>query len=408
MNTFTDLRHAASLQGCEPLPAWAYFNPELLDLEYECALLPSWQYVCHVSEVREPGAFATLDLWKDSVLVLRGEDGVLRAFHNVCRHRGARLLDGAGQCARRVVCPYHAWSYHLDGSLAAVPAERSFAPFDKATLGLRPLELEVFCGLVFVRLSPGGPALAEVLGDLAQELAPYGIEDMVPAEQAPPPETWECNWKVALDNYLDNYHVPYGHPGLHRLMDCDLACTMNAHGVSWSRSRIRERESPVWSERMYQRLARRAFADLPEPVRDRWTFCFMPLNIGIDVYPDSMDIFQVLPRGPARTEIRQPLFVRPGAPRETRATLYLAGRVNRQVGLEDRLLCERVQAGLSSHGYAPGPLSDYEMPVQDLHERLRGLCPVLRRPECPPQGGLRALNEALLRAERSPGLLATG
>jgi phenylpropionate dioxygenase-like ring-hydroxylating dioxygenase large terminal subunit len=407
MNTFTDLRHAARLQAPDCLPAWAYLNPELLELEYEHALLPSWQYVCHVSQLAAPGDFVTLDLWRDSVVAVRGEDGALRAFHNVCRHRGARLLDGSGRCARRMVCPYHAWSYHLDGSLAAVPAERSFGRLDKATLGLRALELETFCGLVFVRVAPGGPSLATLLGDLAQELAPYRIEEMVPARTAEVVETWQCNWKVALDNYLDNYHVPYGHPGLHRLMDNDLSSTMNAHGASWSRSRIRERASPVWSERMYQRLARDAFDDVAEEVRDRWTFCFMPLNIGIDVYPDSMDVFQVLPRGPAETLIRMPLFVRPGKPRNRRAMQYLAGRINRQIGVEDRLLCERVQAGLSSHGYAPGPLSDYEMPVGDLHARLRAACPVLALSHSPPPGTLRRRN-AELAGETRAGLLATG
>jgi phenylpropionate dioxygenase-like ring-hydroxylating dioxygenase large terminal subunit len=406
MNTFTDLRHAARVKDSAALPAWTYLNPELLELEYEHALLPSWQYACHRSELKAPGDYVTLDLWKDSVAVVRGEDGALRAFHNVCRHRGARLLDGSGQCARRMVCPYHAWSYHFDGSLASVPSERSFGELDKDTLGLRPVELAEFCGLVFVRLVPGGPSLEAMLGELGKELAAYRIDEMVPLEGATVNETWECNWKVALDNYLDNYHVPYGHPGLHRLMDNELGCTINPNGASWSRSVIRKRESPVWSERMYQRLAPSAFADVDESVRDRWTFAYMPINIGIDVYPDSMDIFQVLPRGHAQTDTRMPIFVRPGHERETRVMQFLAERVNRQIGLEDRELCERVQAGLSSHGYVPGPFSDYEMPVKELHQRLRAACPVMKLKQGPAQGTLRRVNEEMMQGRAT--LLASG
>jgi phenylpropionate dioxygenase-like ring-hydroxylating dioxygenase large terminal subunit len=396
MNTFTDLRHAERITTVKPLPAWAYLSPELLELEYERVILPSWQFVCHQNEVPAAGDYVTLDLWRDSVIVMRGSDGRLRAFQNACRHRGARLLDGNGHCARQITCPYHAWSYELEGQLARVPAERTFQSLDKLSLGLREFELETFLGLVFVRIAGGGPSLNSVLGELAGELAPFGIEDMVPAAAARPVEQWNCNWKVALDNYLDNYHVPYGHPGLHRLMDNDLACTINTHGVSWSRSTIRERASPNWSERAYQGLARRAFSDLPPSIRSTWMFCFMPVNIGFDVYPDGMNIFQVLPTGPATTEVRLPLYHRRDASRETRGVRYLARRINAQINHEDKLLCERVQGGLAGHGYAAGPLSDWEMPVKDMHDRLRSACPVLDCLQRPAEGSLRSINERML------------
>lgn len=398
MNTYLDARHATALLDSEALPAWTYRNDELLELEYERVILPSWQFVCHQNEVRSAGDYATLELWRDSVVVMRGQDGRLRAFQNACRHRGSRLVEGSGQCAARLTCPYHAWSYHLDGSLASIPFEASFSHLDRAKLGLRELELEVFHGLVFARITPGGPRLAELLRDIDPVLAPYHIEEMVPASGSPGVETWSCNWKVTLDNYLDNYHVPYGHPGLHRLMDNDLGCTINGHGVSFSRSRIRARESAQWSERLYQRIARSAFAGQPEQVRDTWLFCFMPANIGFDVFPDSIDIFQVLPRGIAQTEVRVPLFERPDTRREARAARYLCDRINARISAEDRLLCERVQAGLGSQGYAPGPLSDFEMPIRDMHMRLRAACPVMRLAQPPAGGTLRLRNEALLSA----------
>jgi len=408
MNSFVDIRHPERIYETEPLPAWTYLSAELLELEYERVILPSWQFVCHQNQVREAGDFATLDLMRDSIIVMRGKDGALRAFQNACRHRGSKLLDGAGTCKHRITCPYHAWSYQLDGRLAAVPSEKTFPGLDKSQLGLKELELEVFCGLVFVRIVGGGAPIAELWGDLAKELAPYRIEEMVPAEGTQISEEWACNWKVALDNYLDNYHVPFGHPGLHRLMDNELACTINRHGISFSKSVVRERESHVWSERMYQKLAPHAFADMPEDVRATWLFGFMPVNIGFDVFPDSMDIFQILPKGATRSIIRTPLFVRPDARREARAMKYLANRINLQIGHEDKVLCERVQAGLSSHNYQPGPLSEYEMPVKDMHARLRASCPVVTQKERPMDGTLHRLNQKMLaedqRARSEPAI----
>jgi len=400
MNSFVDIRHPERIYETEPLPAWTYLSAELLELEYERVILPSWQFVCHQNQVREAGDFATLDLMRDSIIVMRGKDGALRAFQNACRHRGSKLLDGEGTCKHRITCPYHAWSYQLDGRLAAVPSEKTFPGLDKSQLGLKELELEVFCGLVFVRIVGGGAPIAELWGDLAKELAPYRIEEMVPAEGVQISEEWACNWKVALDNYLDNYHVPFGHPGLHRLMDNELACTINRHGISFSKSVVRERESHVWSERMYQKLAPHAFADIPEDVRATWLFGFMPVNIGFDVFPDSMDIFQILPKGATRSIIRTPLFVRPDTRREAKAMKYLANRINLQIGHEDKVLCERVQAGLSSHNYQPGPLSEYEMPVKDMHARLRAACPIVTQKERPMDGTLRGLNQKMLAEDQ--------
>ena len=137
------------------LPAWTYRNSELLELEYERVILPSWQFVGHVNQVSEPGAFATLDMMRDSIIVMRGKDGILRAFSNVCRHRGSRLLEGAGKCRVRITCPYHGWSYSLDGSLAATPAEATFPGLDKKDFGLKPVEVEVLMGLVFIRVIGG-------------------------------------------------------------------------------------------------------------------------------------------------------------------------------------------------------------------------------------------------------------
>ena len=381
------------------LPAWTYRNAELNELEYEALFRPSWQFACHVNQVKNVGDFVTLDLLRDSILVLRGKDGALRAFMNVCRHRGAKLLDGAGTCKARVTCPYHGWSYNLRGELAGMPAEKTFPGADKKLLGLRPVELEILCGLVFVRVVPGGPSLKEMWKDYIHLLEPYRLEEMVPLEE-PWVENWACNWKVGVDNNLENYHVPVGHPGYDRLLDSDLGGFMNEYGVAGSKSVLRDKLSSQWSERLYQQMAPDLNENLPEEVRKSWVFFTMPPNIGIDIYPDSMDVFQFLPRGPETCFVRYPIYRRPNENREQKVLRYLNGRINRQVGAEDRELCERVQLGLSSQGYEAGPLSTYEVALKDFHDRVRSACPVTTLPTAPMAGTLRD-NDAQLSAEQA-------
>ncbi|MGH6931019.1 MAG: aromatic ring-hydroxylating oxygenase subunit alpha [Dongiaceae bacterium] len=373
------------------LPPWTYRNAELVELEYERVILPSWQFVCHANQLQSPGDYATLDMKRDSVMVMRGADGELRAFSNFCRHRGTKLLDGSGSCRNRIVCPYHGWSYGLDGAMVAAPAESTFPGLDKKSLGLKQVEMEILMGLIFVRVISGGPSLKEIWGDYVNLLAPFGIETFVPLGE-PAVEIWNSNWKVAIDNNLENYHIAMGHPGYHRMLDNDMNGFGNRHGVAGSKSVLKQRLSPNWSEQRYQKLAPRALSDAPEDVRKTWYFFIMQPNIGIDIYPDSMDIFQILPHGAETCSIRYPLFAGPGESRELKVLRYLNSRINRQVTAEDRVLSERVQMGMGSHGYEPGPLSTYESCLKDFHDRIRAACPVTLLTKSPPAGQVRQVN----------------
>ena len=382
------------------LPAWAYSSTELVDLEYEHVILPSWQFVCHISQVAKAGDYATLDLKRDSILVMRGKDDVLRAFMNVCRHRAAKLLDGTGNCKARITCPYHGWSYDLSGELKGIPSEKSFPGVEKDKLGLKEIEIEILHGLVFTRVVPGGPTLRETFGASADLIAPYKLEEMVLAGPAWT-ESWNCNWKIAVDNNLENYHVAIGHPGLNRMLDNELTGVINEHGVAYSRSVLKDNPSPNWAERQYQSLAKDALTELPDDVRKTWLFFSLAPNIGLDIYPDSFDIFQILPMAGETCVMRYPIYVRPDASREVKAMQYLNARINRQVGGEDRELCERVQLGMGSHGYEPGPLSNYEHAVVDFHDRIRAACPIVNEVQAPAAGTLRRRNDALRDTSRS-------
>ncbi|HEX9818020.1 MAG TPA: RHO alpha subunit C-terminal catalytic domain-containing protein, partial [Methylomirabilota bacterium] len=234
-------------------------------------------------------------------------------------------------------------------------------------------------------------------GDMAALIAPYGIDEMEPSDQSWT-DTWQANWKVAVDNNLENYHVPIGHPGYHRMLDNELVGVMNGHGVAGSKSVLRDRPSSNPTERLYQELAPAALAHLGREERRTWQFFSMPPNIGIDVYPDSMDVFQILPLGPETCTVRTLVYARPDADRYERILQYLNSRINRQVGAEDKELSERVQKGLGAHGYAPGPLSAIEHCIHDFHDRVRAAIPAAALDEEPAPGTLAQVDEALRRA----------
>jgi phenylpropionate dioxygenase-like ring-hydroxylating dioxygenase large terminal subunit len=367
------------------LPAWVYNNAELTRLELQRVLLPSWQIVCHVNSIPKSGDYQTLDLGPESVMVVRARDGEIRAFHNVCRHRGARLLDGAGNCSASITCPYHGWTYRHDGGLIGMPVKESFPGLDRSTHGLRPVRVNIAFGFVFVCLAGDPPPPAQSWGHLAERFAVYRTQEMVPMGPISE-EVWPVDWKIAMDNYLESYHVPIGHPGLYRMFTPDyddqeslpggIAC-----GTSW----MREQESPRWSERLYQRMIGRVATHLPEEVRRCWRFFSALPNLGIDIYPDQMDFFQLLPDGPGRCRVRGGVFGLPDARREMRAVRYLSSRINAAVNNEDRWLCTRVQRGLASSSYKPGPLSQLERWMLDFHNLLRERIPEFKLESAPQQ-----------------------
>jgi phenylpropionate dioxygenase-like ring-hydroxylating dioxygenase large terminal subunit len=365
------------------LPAWTYRHPEMTRLEYERLLRPSWQLVCHVNSIPQAGDYVTLDLGADSVVAVRTSQGTIKAFHNVCRHRGARILDGSGSCPGAITCPYHGWSYRLSGELLGIPERESFPGVDRSQLSLKPVTTQVMFGFVFICLTGTPVPLDQIWSGCAHEFAPHRFAEMVPLGPLYH-EPWDCDWKIAMDNYLESYHVPSGHPGLFRMFTPDYEDPLNlptgvARGISW----FRERLSPRWSERLYQQLVGKVTQDLPEPHRRRWSFYSMLPNLGIDVFPDQMDFFQVLPRGPGKCVIRGGSFALADDRREMRIVRYLANRINRQVQREDEFLCRRVQQGLASGSYEPGPLSRLESCMLEFHDLLREKIPESRFPHAP-------------------------
>jgi phenylpropionate dioxygenase-like ring-hydroxylating dioxygenase large terminal subunit len=367
------------------LPAWVYSHPEMTRLEYERILKPSWQIVCHVNSIPKAGDFITLDLGPDSVVAVRNSQGQIQVFHNVCRHRGARILEGSGNCPGAITCPYHGWSYRLSGELLGMPVRESFPGLERAQHGLKPVRMAIQFGFVFVNLAGDPLPLETIWGEFGADFTPHRFETLQPLGPMYV-EHWDVDWKIAMDNYLESYHVPIGHPGLFRMLTPDYDDQTNlptgvARGISW----LRDKPSSKWSERMYQQLVGQVTQDLPEPHRKRWTFYSMLPNLGIDVFPEQMDFFQVLPRGPGKCTIRGGSFARPDSRREMRVARYLSARINRQVQREDEFLCKRVQQGLASSSYEPGPLSKLENCMLEFHDLLRERIPEVRLTSAPPR-----------------------
>lgn len=379
------------------LPAWTYENAELSALEYERLVLPNWQIVCHANDIPEPGDYVTFDLQRDSILVIRDTEGELRAFKNVCRHRGARMLDGQGSCRGRIVCPYHGWNYDLKGHLRGVPSQETFPGLDKSRHGLLPVDLDCLFGFVFVRVAGDGPGLAEMWAPFLEDLVPYRLDELRRIGDVWTGE-WDCDWKVAIDNNLENYHIPLGHPGYDRLLDAEMVGQFSRHGVTRSRAVLKAKPSKNWVERMYQCLAPEVLTNMAPEYRRQWMFFHMLPNLGFDVYADSVDFFQLLPLGPGRCQVRAAVYGLPDSRREVNLLRYLNMRINRKVAQEDHELSERVQQGLRSHGYTPGPLSGYEVAVRQFHDLVRARLPATRLREPPASGTLAALDAELMAA----------
>jgi phenylpropionate dioxygenase-like ring-hydroxylating dioxygenase large terminal subunit len=365
------------------LPGWIYSDPEFHALEMERVIRPSWQVVCHASDIPAPGDWRTIDYLGESLLVIRGDDSVVRAFSNVCRHRGSRVVSGGAGCARRLTCPYHAWTYGLDGRLIGVPRKSDYPGLDTTALGLVPVELENWRGFLFVRLESGGPSVAEMMAPNEPEIAPYRFEELHALGRVTL-RPRDVNWKNVADNYSDGLHIAVAHPGLTRLFGKGYAISAGEH-VDRMAGDLSERPSANPSERAYQKLLPDV-PHLPSGLRRRWLYFKLWPNIAFDIYPDQVDFMQFLPVSPTETVIREISYALPDARREMRAARYLNWRINRRVNAEDTALIQGVQQGMASRRYTPGPLGESEVCLRSFARKLRRLIPEANLHQ-PPKAG---------------------
>lgn len=352
-----------------------YLDPEVLAHEQELIFERTWQLVGHVGSLPRPGSYVTGWAGDQPVLVVRDQEHNLRAYRNVCRHRGSRLLSGSGQCKAAIRCRYHGWTYRLDGSLIGVPESLSFGEaLDKKALGLFPARVEVLCGLVFVNLDLEATPLADLVGDLPRRLAPYRIETLEPFSLSTGGQP--ANWKAVADNYLEGYHVPIAHPGLMRMYDYKRYEVEVHDEYVWFDAPLRDKPSSNRLERLYARLST-PMPGLTAEDRRVWRYAFIYPNTTIDLYPDQVNTWQMLPDGVGRTRDSFACYRPPDPSPRTRFVQWANNRLNTLVLDEDIDLVENVQMGLATRGYRCGPLSRREAGVAWLADRIRAdLAPV--------------------------------
>ncbi|MEX0809743.1 MAG: aromatic ring-hydroxylating dioxygenase subunit alpha [Dongiaceae bacterium] len=380
--------------GWTTLPGWTYASDEFFALERDAIFMATWQIVGHVSDIPAPGDYLRFDLLDQSAIVVRDEAGRIGAFHNVCRHRAFRLLDDArGHTPQAIRCRYHGFTYDLDGSLRTVPGEDAFDGIDKRCFGLKSVDLEIWHGFIFIRFGGSGPSVAAQFASVEPQLAPYRLDDLVPYGGAGVTPI-AADWKVAIDNNIEGYHIPVAHPGLQRLYGHAYRFEVHPLGVSHAGGALREVPASPWSERHYLRLLPPVDA-LPEERRRFWGYYSMFPNVAFDVYPDMIDFFQILPVAPGRSMSRWRAYALPDTRREMAAARWLNMRINTQTGREDKHLVEGVQVGLGSLGYGAGPLSGREARVKQFHDLIRAAIPVAAQDVPPSPGDMENANRAL-------------
>ena len=371
------------------LPGWLYHDPEFFAAEVRAFLRASPQIVCHESEIAEPGEWRSLEYLGESMIVMRGDDGEVRAFSNVCRHRGSRLVDGEAGCAKVLTCPYHAWSYARDGRLVGVPHRNEYPALRTEELGLHRVPVERWHGFLFVTLEPGAPSVADMMAPYADEVALYRFEELRAIGRVtlrPRP----LNWKTIADNYSDHLHIAVGHPGLTRLFGRNYRIEAETH-VDKMEGDLVDKESSNPSERAYQRLLPRV-DHLPESYQRKWLYYKLFPNVAFDIYPDQVDFMQFLPVSATETVIREISYALPDERREMKAARHLNWRINRRVNAEDTELITRVQLGMQSPSYMAGPLGTSEVCLRNFARKLRNLIPEARLDSSPPAGWSRLAN----------------
>ena len=359
------------------LAAWVYNDARFFELERTTLFVSSWHLGCHVSELGQPGDYVTLKPSGERAVITRLDDGSIKAFHNTCRHRAHAVVSGErGHCNRVHICPYHGWTYNRDGSLRGIPGgtEQDVAQAG----GLPPIETEVFAGFVWIRFKPGGASVAQRLARYKDLLSAYRIEEMKSNGDLAV-EEHAVDWKNMMDNYLEGYHVPKGHPGLNRMVESRYDVEADPErGTNFATQLLKSEPTGGPDEFAYLSV-RSPASHLPGDHGRRWSYLTLFPTVNIGLQPESIDYFAIYPIGPGRAMFRAESFSLPDARSEVQAARVAAGRVWEQVQAEDNALTESVQRGLEGSSYRHGYLTAHEPGVRAFRDWIRERLPIARQ-----------------------------
>lgn len=316
-----------------------YRDPEFLKLDQEAIFHNSWQFVCHEEKLSKPGDYIATDIQGQSVVVCRDTDNTLRAFYNVCKHRGHELLSGEGT-TKVIVCPYHAWSYKLDGHLLQARRSELIQDFDTNKICLTQVKVETFCHLVFVNLNTDAPGLSDQSGELADEIMGYApdLPNLTFAHRL----TYQiqANWKAVVDNFLECYHCPVAHRDFCSLVEMDTY-KVKTHGI--------------YSSHMAKagRVDNKAYSVDDASVTDHAVWYLWP-NTALMRYPGrgNFMVWRFYPAGPEETYEVFDFFLESSEPND--AEIESIRFIDDVLQPEDIGLVESVQRGMRTPAFNQG------------------------------------------------------
>lgn len=344
----------APLSEASTIPAPWYVDPRIADLEAQTVFTNSWQVIGRADQVERPGQFVTATIAGEPVVAVRGTDGQLRAFYNVCRHHAAKVVTEPCGSASILHCPYHGWNYGLDGSLKGMPEFDGVKNFDRQENGLVPVKADIWEAFLLVTLDPKAQPLQDFLGGLVKRCAPLGLAKLHYFDT----RTYDiaCNWKVFVDNYLDGgYHVPHLHKGLSSVLDYKQYTIENEdrYCLQSSPMVVSDEDAATGSTRKGDRA---------------WYFWQYP-NFMINCYERYMDTNLVVPVDVDHCRVIFDFYFSDvsDSRREYNAQSIAVGD---RVQSEDLGICEDVQRGLKSRAYGAGRLSVRREAGEQLFHRL--------------------------------------
>jgi phenylpropionate dioxygenase-like ring-hydroxylating dioxygenase large terminal subunit len=323
------------------IPARYYLDSDIYQREKEAVFYRNWWYVGHQSQLTESGCYLTVQVCEQNIIVIRDKSGELRAYYNVCQHRGHELLVGSGK-VRTITCPYHAWSYGFDGELKAARNTENLVDFDKCQFALKPVQVEVFCGLLFINLDPQAQPLKLQAADLEAEIRTFcpRVDEVQFAQR----DHYEVatNWKVMVDNFLECYHCHPAHKDFVNLVDMD-SYTSKVNGIY--SSHISNAAATTESSAYHFEKGEVDFG---------YAGWFLWPNLTIWIYPGepNLSTLQIIPDGVGGTIEHQDWYLpNPEPSRQQRDAMDYQRDVLQP---EDVGLCESVYRGLQSKGYNQG------------------------------------------------------
>ncbi len=353
---------SAPLAEAWTIPSSWYTDARLYELELQTVFARSWQLVARLDQLQESGRYVTSEVAGEPIVVVRGSDNVLRGFFNVCRHHAAAVMTEPEGSAPQLRCPYHGWTYSLEGELKGTPDFSGVCNFDRAGNSLVPVETEVWENWVFAKVvhvlsatNPANTTLERFLSsDLIDQIRPLRLQNLHWLERRH--YSFDCNWKVFVDNYLDGgYHIPYLHKGLDSVLDYSKYAIENGE-------RFCLQSSPLVTEGAESQTG---------AVRkdDRALYYWIYPNFMVNYYDGVMDTNLVIPRGVDSTEVIFDFYF-PDVSEVARARNQASMDVGQRIQDEDVSICKSVQRGLNSRAYNAGRLSVRREAGEHLFHRL--------------------------------------